>query len=53
MRETNIRIVEPGTNLYLWTRCTKIKTPNPSPKMLEKACNKFASQGLAAVYCRV
>ena len=53
MIETNIRIVESGTNLYLWTRCTKIKTPNPSPKMLEKACNKFASQGLAAVYCRV
>lgn len=53
MRETNIRIVEPGTNLYLWTRCTKITTPNPSPKMLEKTCNKFASQGLAAVYCRV
>ena len=53
MREANIRIVEPGTNLYVWTRCTKIKTPNPSPKMLEKACNKFASQGLAAVYCRV
>lgn len=53
MIETNIRIVGPGTNLYLLTRCAKITTQDPSPKMLEKACNKFASRGLAAVYCRV
>ena len=53
MIETNIRIVEPGTNLYLWTRCAKITTQNSSPKMLEKACNKFASRGLAVVYCDV
>ena len=53
MRETNIRIVGPGTNLYLWTRCAKIITQNPSAKMLEKVCSKFASQGLATVYCQV
>ena len=50
---TNIRIVEPGINLYLWTRCAKITTLNPSPKMLEKVCNQFASRGMASVYCEV
>lgn len=50
---TNIRSVEPGINLYLWTRCVKITTLNPSPKMLEKVCNQFASRGMAAVYCEV
>ena len=53
MIETNIRIVEPGTNLYLWTRYAKILTLNPSAEMLEKVCNQFASQGSAAVYCRI
>ncbi len=53
MIETNIRIVEPGMNLYLWTRYAKILTLNPSAEMLEKVCNQFASQGLAAVYCRI
>ena len=53
MIETNIRIVGPGTNLYLLTRCAKITTQDPSPKMREKACNKFAGLDLAAVYCRV
>ena len=52
MTETNIRIVEPGVNLYLWTRCAKIAPQDASAEMLEKVCNQFASQGLAAVYCR-
>ena len=51
MIETNIRIVEPGTELELLTRRAKIKTLNPSVKMLEKVCNEFAKRGLAAVYC--
>ena len=52
MIETNIRIVEPGTKLYLWTRCAEITTQDPSAEMLEKVCNQFASQqGLGAVYC--
>ena len=53
MIETNVCKVEPGTQLEFLTRCTKITTLNPDPKMLEKVCNQFASQGLAAVYCEV
>lgn len=49
--ETNIRIVEPAKDLYLWTRCAKITTLNYSPKMLEKVCNRLAGWNLAAVYC--
>ena len=51
MIETNIRIVEPGTELELLTKCVKIKALDPSVKMLEKVCNEFAKRGLAAVYC--
>lgn len=51
MIETNIRIVEPGTELTLSTRCAKIKTLAPSAKMIEKVCNQFANRNLAAVYC--
>ena len=52
MVETNIRIVRPGVNLYLWTRRAEITTQDPSVEMLEKVCNQYASQGLAAVYCQ-
>ena len=51
MIETNISIVESGNELELLTRCVKIKTLNPSVKMLEKVCNEFAKRGLAAIYC--
>lgn len=51
--ETNIRIVEPGKDLYLWSRCAKITTQNCSPKMIEKVCNRLASRNLAAVYCPI
>ena len=51
MIETNIRIVEPGIELTLPTRCAKVKTLAPSAKMLEKVCNQFANRNLAAVYC--
>ena len=51
MIETNIRIVEPGIELTLPTRCVKIKTLAPSAKMIEKVCNQFANRNLAAVYC--
>ena len=53
MIETNIRIVEPGNDLYLWTRCAKITTQNYSPKMIEKVCNRLASRNLSAVYCSI
>jgi len=53
MVETNIRIVEPGQNLYLFTRCAKITTQDHSPKLLEQVCRKLQQQGLAAVYCPV
>lgn len=52
MVKTNIRIVEPGKNLYLRTRCAKIAPQDASAEMLERVCNQFASRGLAAVYCR-
>ncbi|RKU14547.1 hypothetical protein C6501_08090 [Candidatus Poribacteria bacterium] len=52
MAETNIRIVQPGANLYLWTRCAKIITINPSAEILERVCNQFANRGLAAAFCR-
>ena len=51
MTETNIRIVEPGNDLYLWTRCAKITTQNYSPKILEKVCSKLEGRNLAAAYC--
>ena len=51
MRETNIRIVKPGIELTLPTRCAKIKTLAPSAKMIEKVCTQFANRNSAAVYC--
>ena len=51
MIETNIRIVGPGIELTLSTRCAKIKTLASSAKMIEKVCNQFANRNLAAVYC--
>ena len=51
MTETNIRIVETGTELVLITRCPNIIVNNLSPEKLERVCNQFASQGLAAVNC--
>ena len=53
MVETNIRIVEPGKDLYLSIKCAKIRTQNDSPKILEKVCNRLASRNLAAVYCPI
>ncbi len=51
MTETNIRIVETGIEFKLFTRCVQIKAPAPSARMLEKVCNRFQFQNLAAVYC--
>ena len=51
MTETNIRIVETGTELELVTRCVNIKALAPSAKMLEKVCNRFESKHLAAACC--
>ena len=51
MTETNTCIVEPGMELEIFTRCANIKTLDPSPEMVEKVCNQFASRNLAAVYC--
>ncbi len=53
MTETNIRIVEPGKNLYLRTRYARITTQNYSPKILEKVCSKLEGRNLAAVYCPI
>lgn len=51
MIETNIRVVQPGENLYLWTRCAKHITMNSAAEILEKVCNILESRDLAAVYC--
>lgn len=52
MTETNVRIVQPGIDLFLITRCAKIIANNLTAEIIEKVCNRFVSQGLAAVYCR-
>lgn len=51
MTETNIRIIETGTELELVTRCAKIIVNDHIPEILQKVCNQFARRGLAAVYC--
>ncbi|CAG0993761.1 hypothetical protein ANAEL_02456 [Anaerolineales bacterium] len=41
MLETNIRIVSPGNNLFLWTRKAVVSGSLLSVDILEKACNKL------------
>lgn len=50
MLETNIRIVSPGKNLYLWTRKAIATGSSLSTDILEKACNKLRRKyGVAAI----
>src|SRR3954454_8019963 len=50
MIETNLRIIQPGRNLYILTRRAKIVGAHLSPDLLEKACGRLRYQhGMAAI----
>lgn len=51
MIETNVRILQPGVNLYLETRCAKLEVQDPSPDLLQRTCSALRQRGLAAVPC--
>src|SRR5574341_62997 len=52
MFETNIRIVRPGPDLYLWIRRAAIQGPNLSVDLLQRACGTLRHrQRLAAAPC--
>lgn len=52
MLETNIRIVRPGPDLYLWVRRAAVKGPDLSVDLLQRACGTLRYRhGLAAVPC--
>lgn len=50
MIETNIRIVHPGAELYVWVRRATITSTSSDPEFREKACSKLRRKhGLAAI----
>ncbi len=50
MLETNIRIVRPGQDLYVWVRCAAIQGADLSIDLLQRACGTLRYRhGLAAV----
>ncbi|MBE7432924.1 MAG: hypothetical protein HS100_03345 [Anaerolineales bacterium] len=50
MLETNIRIVSPGSSLFIWTRKVTVSGSLLSVEILEKACNKLRRKyGIAAI----
>lgn len=50
MLETNLRIVHPGTALYICVRPALVTGPDLTPDLLERACGALRSRhGLAAV----
>jgi hypothetical protein len=52
MIETNIRIVNPGAELYLDTRYALLEAQDSSPKLAQQACNALRRRHrLAAVPC--
>src|SRR6266516_4417838 len=52
MIETNIRIVNPGQRLYVWTRRARVIGPDLSHDLLERACGRLRYQhGMAAIPC--
>lgn len=53
MLETNIRIVLPGQNLYVWTRRAKVDGPGATPDLLQRTCGRLRYRhGLAAIPAR-
>lgn len=51
MLETNIRIVKPGMDLYIWVREATVTGTNLSPDLLERACGSLRYRGIAAIRC--
>lgn len=50
MIETNIRLVYPGSNLYLWTRQIHLDGPHVTHDLVEKACGQLRwRHGLVAI----
>ena len=50
MLETNIRIIQPGMNLYVWVRQATVTGPNLTSELIEKSCGVIRSRyHLAAV----
>jgi hypothetical protein len=50
MIETNLRIIQPGRNLYILTRRAKIVGSHLTPDLLERACGRLRYQhGMAAI----
>lgn len=50
MLETNIRIVRPGTNLYVCTRVARVTGSDLTPDVLQRACGMLQHRhGLAAI----
>ena len=53
MLETNIRMIRPGPNLYVWTRRAIVEGSDITPDLLERACGVLRHRyGLAAVPLR-
>jgi len=53
MLETNIRIVRPGRNLYLWIRQAVVEGSDLSLDLLQRACRRLRYRyGLAATPSR-
>jgi len=49
MLETNIRVVHPGADLWVWTKKAKLTGADLTPELAEKSCNILRSRhGLAA-----
>lgn len=49
MIETNVRLVEPGTELELDVRYARVEVSDDSPDLLWRACGALQGRGLAAV----
>ncbi len=49
--ETNVRIVAPGLDLYLDSRCANIKMQESAPDLLQRTCGVLSGNGLAAIPC--
>ena len=50
MLETNIRVIQPGMNLYVWVRQATVTGPNLTSELIEKSCGVIRSRyHLAAV----
>jgi hypothetical protein len=41
MLETNIRVVAPGTDLYIWTRLAQVAGTNITHDLVERACGRL------------